>query len=83
MMYPSEYELEKRFKDLETDIAADAMDVARYYNEETVRLLEQRLGRLTKYDFILGVKLKSSLVNISVELKDNILSFSIQRLIQS
>ncbi|WP_153529685.1 VirB4-like ATPase ConE [Bacillus sp. TYF-B5-5] len=75
MMYPSEYELEKRFKDLETDIAADATDVARYYNEETVRLLEQRLGRLTKYDFILGVKLKSSLVNISVELKDNILSF--------
>ncbi|MDZ5671901.1 VirB4-like ATPase ConE [Bacillus glycinifermentans] len=75
MMYPSEYELKKRFKDLETDIAADAMDVARYYNEETVRLLEQRLGRLTKYDFILGVKLKSSLVNISVELKDNILSF--------
>ncbi|MCY8927263.1 VirB4-like ATPase ConE [Bacillus subtilis] len=75
MMYPSEYELEKRFKDLETDIAADAMDVARYYNEETVRLLEQRLGRLTKYDFIIGVKLKSSLVNISVELKDNILSF--------
>ncbi|MGG5774056.1 VirB4-like ATPase ConE [Bacillus subtilis] len=75
MMYPSEYELEKRFKDLETDIAADAMDVSRYYNEETVRLLEQRLGRLTKYDFILGVKLKSSLVNISVELKDNILSF--------
>lgn len=74
MMYPSEYELEKRFKDLETDIAADAVDVARYYNEETVRLLEQRLGRLTKYDFILGVKLKSSLVNISVELKDNILS---------
>ncbi|WP_142394707.1 VirB4-like ATPase ConE [Bacillus atrophaeus] len=74
MMYPSEYELEKRFKDLETDIAVDAMDVARYYNEETVRLLEQRLGRLTKYDFILGVKLKSSLVNISVELKDNILS---------
>ncbi|WP_142393710.1 VirB4-like ATPase ConE [Bacillus sp. MBGLi79] len=75
MMYPSEYELEKRFKDLETDIAADAMDVARYYNEETVRLLEQRLGRLTKYDFIFGLKLKSSLVNISVELKDNILSF--------
>lgn len=75
MMYPSEYELERRFKDLETDIAIDAMDVARYYNEETVRLLEQRLGRLTKYDFILGVKLKSSLVNISVELKDNILSF--------
>ncbi|WP_144530463.1 VirB4-like ATPase ConE [Bacillus subtilis] len=74
MMYPSEYELEKRFKDLETDIAVDAMDVARYYNEETVRLLEQRLGRLTKYDFILGVKLKNSLVNISVELKDNILS---------
>ncbi|MCY8280010.1 VirB4-like ATPase ConE [Bacillus inaquosorum] len=74
MMYPSEYELKKRFKDLETDIAVDAMDVARYYNEETVRLLEQRLGRLTKYDFILGVKLKSSLVNISVELKDNILS---------
>ncbi|MCY9368874.1 VirB4-like ATPase ConE [Bacillus spizizenii] len=74
MMYPSEYELKKRFKDLETDIAADAMDVARYYNEETVRLLGQRLGRLTKYDFILGVKLKSSLVNISVELKDNILS---------
>ncbi|MEM1494103.1 ATP-binding protein [Bacillus velezensis] len=74
MMYPSEYELEKRFEDLESDLAADALDVARYYNEETVRLLEQRLGRLTKYDFIFGVKLKNSLVNISVEMKDNVLS---------
>lgn len=74
MMYPSEYELDKRFKDLESDIADDALDVAHYYNEETVRLLEQRLGRLTKYDFIFGVKLKSSLVNISMEIKDNILS---------
>ncbi|MCY8407495.1 ATP-binding protein [Bacillus haynesii] len=74
MMYPSEYELDKRFKDLESDIADDALDVARYYNEETVRLLEQRLGRLTKYDFIFGVKLKNSLVNISMEIKDNILS---------
>lgn len=74
MMYPSEYELTKRYKDLESDIAEDAIDVARYYIEETVRLLEQRLGRLTKYDFILGVKLKSNLLNISVEIKDNILS---------
>ncbi|MDE1384343.1 ATP-binding protein [Bacillus paralicheniformis] len=74
MMYPSEYELDKRFKDLESDIAEDALDVARYYNEETVRLLEQRLGRLTKYDFIFGVRLKNSLVNISMEIKDNILS---------
>lgn len=70
MMYPSEYELDKRFKDLESDIADDALDVARYYNEETVRLLEQRLGRLTKYDFIFGVKLKNSLVNISMEIKE-------------
>lgn len=74
MMYPSEYELDKRFKDLESDIAEDALDVARYYNEETVRLLEQRLGRLTKCDFIFGVRLKNSLVNISMEIKDNILS---------
>ncbi len=74
MMYPSEYELEKRFEDLESDLAKDALDVARYYNEETVRLLEQRLGRLTKYDYIFGIKLKNSLVNISVEMKDNVLS---------
>ncbi|QWQ28429.1 ATP-binding protein [Bacillus sp. JNUCC-22] len=74
MMYPSEYELEKRFEDLESDLAEDALDVARYYNEETVRLLEQRLGRLTKYDYIFGIKLKNSLVNISVEMKDNVLS---------
>lgn len=74
MMYPSEYELDKRFRDLETDIAEDAIDVARYYNEETVRLLQQRLGRLTKYDFILGVKLKNSLVNISMDVKENLLS---------
>ncbi|MDM5197034.1 ATP-binding protein [Fictibacillus enclensis] len=74
MMYPSEYELEKRFKDLETDIAEDAIDLACYYNEETVMLLEQRLGRLTKYDFIFGVKLKNSLVNISMEVKENLLS---------
>lgn len=74
MMYPSEYELDKRFKELESDIAEDALDVARYYNEETIRLLEQRLERLTKYDFIFGVKLKNSLVNMSMEIKDNILS---------
>ncbi|MBN7744399.1 ATP-binding protein [Bacillus velezensis] len=74
MMYPSEYELEKRFEDLESDLAEDALDVARYYNEETVRLLGQRLGRLTKYDYIFGIKLKNSLVNISVEMKDNVLS---------
>ncbi|WPP37287.1 ATP-binding protein [Bacillus sonorensis] len=74
MMYPSEYELDKRFKELESDIAEDALDVARYYNEETIRLLEQRLGRLTKYDFIFGVKLKSSLVNVSMEIKNSILS---------
>ncbi|MDA1478033.1 ATP-binding protein [Bacillus changyiensis] len=74
MMYPSEYELDKRFNDLETDIAKDALEVARYYNKETERILEQRLGKLTKYDFILGVKLKSSLVNMSMEVKENILS---------
>ncbi|AVI27178.1 hypothetical protein C3Z10_01720 [Bacillus velezensis] len=74
MMYPSEYELENRFGDLESDLSEDALDVARYYNEETVRLLEQRLGRLTKYDYIFGIKLKNSLVNISVEMKDNVLS---------
>jgi len=74
MMYPSEYELDKRFQDIESDIAEDALDVARYYNEETIRLLEQRLGKLTKYDFILGVKLKNSLVKINVDLKDNLMS---------
>ncbi len=74
MMYPQEYRLEERFADLEQDLAEDAKQMAEYYTEETVRLLNQRLGKVTKNDFILGVKLKQSLVNSDAELKENMMS---------
>lgn len=32
------------------------------------------MGKLTKYDFIYGVKLKNSLVKMNVDLKDNLMS---------
>ncbi|MFS0784938.1 ATP-binding protein [Shouchella sp. 1P09AA] len=74
MMYPQEYRLEERFADLEQDLAEDAKQMAEYYTEETVRLLNQRLGKVTKNDFILGVKLKQNLVNSDAELKENMMS---------
>lgn len=74
MMYPQEYRLDERFDDLRQDFADDAYEMADYYATETVSLLNQRLGGVTKSDFILGVKLKSESVKVDANLKENVFS---------
>lgn len=74
MMYPQEYRLDERFDDLRQDFADDAYEMADYYASETVSLLNQRLGGVTKSDFILGVKLKSESVKVDANLKENVFS---------
>ncbi|WP_176764726.1 ATP-binding protein [Natribacillus halophilus] len=74
MMYPQEFRLNERLEDLYQDVAMDAEAMATYYMDETLNLLEQRLGRLTKNDFILGVRLKMERINVDAELKENVFS---------
>ncbi|WP_305047342.1 hypothetical protein [Geomicrobium sp. JCM 19055] len=74
MMYPQEYRLEERFEDLGYDVATDSEQMADYYLEETVQILNGRLGKVTKNDFILGMRLKTESVKVDAELKENVFS---------
>jgi len=73
-MYPQELRLSDRFKDLSYNISKDSEDVGNYYLDETINILNSRLGILSKKDFILGVKLKNALVNVDSNIKDNAFS---------
>jgi len=74
MMYPNEFDLEGRLNVLKKDIHEDAFDVASYYMQETVSVMDQRLGRLTKPDFIIGIKLNKTLLSMDADMKDNLVS---------
>ncbi|PRS74206.1 hypothetical protein C6Y04_14880 [Bacillus sp. GBSW2] len=74
MMYPNEFDLEGRLNVLKKDIHEDAFDVASYYMQETVSVMDQRLGRLTKPDFIIGIKLNKTLLSMDADMKDNLFS---------
>lgn len=72
-MYPKDYQLEERFQALEKDISKESKEVASYYNKEAVNILKYRLGRLTKYDFVIGIKLKADMSALDIQLKDNVM----------
>ncbi|MGE6626837.1 ATP-binding protein [Bacillus pumilus] len=74
MMYPSRFDLEGRLNVLKKDIHEDSAEVASYYMQETVNVMNQRLGRLTKPDFIIGIKLNKSLLSLDADMKDNLFS---------
>lgn len=74
MMYPSRFDLEGRLNVLKKDIHEDALEVASYYMQETVSVMQQRLGRLTRPDFIIGIKLNKTLLSLDADIKDNVLS---------
>ncbi|WP_459166293.1 ATP-binding protein [Bacillus altitudinis] len=42
--------------------------------QETVSVMDQRLGRLTKPDFIIGIKLNKTLLSMDADMKDNLMS---------
>lgn len=73
-MYPQDAQLAQRFSDLENDLAEDSVDVAEYYNEEAVHILKERLESLTKYDFIIGIKMRSDVVSLERSVKENVTS---------
>ncbi|MEM5663059.1 hypothetical protein AAHB94_00890 [Bacillus toyonensis] len=69
-MYPRDMDLDKRFEVLEKDFSEETHGIASYYNGETKRLLENELGAVTQYEFILGVRIKNNLLNGSEDFKD-------------
>lgn len=58
-MLPKDMNLTERFNQLGKDFADEALPIAKYYANETVKQLEYELGTITSEEFILGVKLKS------------------------
>nr|WP_160141819.1 ATP-binding protein [Salicibibacter halophilus] len=74
MMYPQEYQLNERFEHLQQDVAWDTETMAAYYLGETESLLEQRLGTVTKNDFIVGVRLKADMIRVDADMKGNVLA---------
>ena len=69
-MYPRQLELEKRFSLMEQDFHSDTKEIGQYYNRETIHLLEQELGSITEYCFVLGVRIKGDLLEGSDDMKD-------------
>ncbi|WP_242281137.1 ATP-binding protein [Bacillus cereus group sp. BfR-BA-01347] len=61
-MYPLDMNLKERFASLEKDFDPQTKDIANYYSNETIQLLEAELGSVTKYEFILTVRIRSHLL---------------------
>lgn len=68
-MYPRQMNLEKRFNAIENDFSEDTKDIGEYYNDESIDILNDELGIVTEYDFIIGVRLKSQLMTDSEDFK--------------
>ncbi|QHM08273.1 hypothetical protein C7M27_04298 (plasmid) [Bacillus subtilis] len=68
-MYPQHMDLEQRFGYLEKDFHPSTLEIGRYYNRETINILENELGSVTQPDFILGVRLKGNLLEGSEDIK--------------
>ncbi|MFC9414085.1 hypothetical protein ACFTR7_20805, partial [Bacillus velezensis] len=68
-MYPQHMDLEQRFEYLEKDFHPSTLEIGRYYNRETINILENELGSVTQPDFILGVRLKGNLLEGSEDIK--------------
>ncbi|EAG9434179.1 hypothetical protein DB724_14095 [Listeria monocytogenes] len=71
IMYPKDYELKERMEDLSMDFAEDVREIAEYYSEETVNILEAKLGEITKYSFALGIRLKDNIFKLDDSLREN------------
>ena len=48
-MYPHQMNLRERFDEIEKDFHETTREVGKYYNGETIKLLEQELGAITQY----------------------------------
>lgn len=68
-MYPRQMNLEKRFQAVERDFSDEMQEIGEYYNQESLEILEDELGIVTEYDFVIGVRLKSQLLSDSDDFK--------------
>ncbi|MCU7557638.1 ATP-binding protein [Macrococcus capreoli] len=57
-MYEHDLDLRNKFNEISKDFDDDCFDVARYYADETINILEQDLNMITHYSFVMGVKLR-------------------------
>jgi inosine/xanthosine triphosphate pyrophosphatase family protein len=69
-MMPRYMELRSRFDHMEKDFSPKTKHIGKYYNEETISMLEDELGSISEYEFILTVRLKSKLVEGNVDMKE-------------
>ncbi|MEK4303710.1 ATP-binding protein [Oceanobacillus sp. FSL K6-0251] len=70
-MYPQNLRLSERFEDLSYHLSNDSEDVGKYYLDETENILNARLGKMTKNDFIVGIKLKNEMIKLDADIKEN------------
>ncbi len=66
-LYPKDMNLDERFKAIENDFAPECEKIAKYYSNETIRLLEKELGKVCEEAFVVGVLLKPSVISDSIK----------------
>ncbi|WP_239733428.1 ATP-binding protein [Mammaliicoccus sp. J-M41] len=82
-MYDHDLDLRNKFKEISVDFDDEAFDVAKYYSDETINVLEQELKMITHSSFVMGVKLRE-LSDESVTFKEimkNTLSETAEKII--
>ncbi|MGL3935582.1 ATP-binding protein [Staphylococcus aureus] len=57
-MYEHDLDLRNKFKEISQDFDDNTFDVANYYAQETIDVLEQELQMVTRNSFVMGVKLR-------------------------
>ncbi|MGV7002510.1 ATP-binding protein [Priestia megaterium] len=69
-MIPRQMDLQSRFSLMEKDFSKKTHHIGHYYNQETIRMLEDELGAVTEYEFVLIIRLKGNLVEGNAEMKE-------------
>lgn len=62
LMMPKDMQLERMNRELEKDFDPKTKVLGRYYTNETVGMLKNSLGQVTRSDFVVGVKLKENVL---------------------
>ncbi|MCT2554032.1 MULTISPECIES: ATP-binding protein [Staphylococcus] len=72
-MYEHDLDLRNKFKEISKDFDDTTFDVANYYAQETIDVLEQELQMITHNSFVMGVKLRE-LSDDAVSIKEMVKS---------
>ncbi|MEH7217028.1 ATP-binding protein [Bacillus toyonensis] len=69
-MYPRNMNLEERFEKLLMDFDEESREVGEFYNQETIQILNNELGTVTEYEFLLTVRIQNNLLHGSEAMTD-------------